>query len=171
MPVKNIIGERFGRLVVVKPGKRPLESRVTNTYWFCECDCGGSVSASSNNLRSGSIVSCGCYRREQMSAVAAKYNFRHGHNVAGKETRTHKSWVSMLQRCKNSRRKDFPDYGGRGIKVCERWSDYVNFLADMGERPEGMTLDRIDVNGDYEPSNCRWATPSDQQRNKRCHVK
>jgi hypothetical protein len=91
---------------------------------------------------------------------------QHGHCVARKVTRTYKSWNAMRERCSNSSASNYADYGGRGIVVCDRWSTFENFLADMGERPEGMTLDRKDTSGNYEPSNCRWATPTEQQRNR-----
>lgn len=98
-------------------------------------------------------------------------HIRHGHASYGKPSRTYKSWRSMLDRCTNPNKDNFAQYGGRGIKVCADWMFFENFLADMGERPEGMTLDRIDSDGHYEPANCRWATLSVQQRNKRPMVK
>jgi len=92
----------------------------------------------------------------------------HGNTRGGKETRTYRSWRSMMKRCYNKNTKDFSNYGGRGITVCERWrNSFESFLSDMGERPESKTLDRIDVNGNYEPSNCRWATHVEQSYNKR----
>lgn len=91
----------------------------------------------------------------------------HGHAFRGCVTRTYKSWCAMIQRCHNKNRDVYPLYGGRGIQVCDRWRDYSNFLADMGERPEGATLDRIDNNGDYTPQNCRWADHKTQTRNSR----
>ena len=97
-------------------------------------------------------------------------SYKHGHRPKyGKPSPTYISWKNMRQRCQNPNHPDYKDYGGRGIKVCKRWKDFVNFLKDMDERPEGKTLDRVDNSGDYEPSNCRWATPKQQAQNKRDH--
>lgn len=96
---------------------------------------------------------------------------RHGHASYGKASRTYKSWRAMLDRCTNPNKDNYAQYGGRGIKVCANWTFFDNFLADMGERPEGRTLDRIDTDGNYEPENCRWATLAAQQRNKRPMVR
>jgi hypothetical protein len=95
----------------------------------------------------------------------------HGHTIGGKTSRTMKSWEQMKQRCFNPNASDFDCYGGQGITVCERWrTSFTNFLADMGDRPEGTTLDRINNDGDYTPDNCRWATDSEQQRNTRVSI-
>jgi len=95
-------------------------------------------------------------------------NYKHGHSLRnGKESPTYQSWRHMKYRCLNPNCSDYKNYGGRGIKVCERWMDFTNFLADMGEKPEGLTLDRINNDGNYEPGNCRWATWKEQRQNQR----
>src|SRR5580765_3067669 len=105
------------------------------------------------------------------SAVKTRGTFRHGHNARGKRSPTYRAWAHMLERCRNPNSPDFPDYGGRGITVCERWVTFENFLSDMGVRPDGMSIDRINndvlVDG-YSKNNCRWATPLEQSRNRRC---
>lgn len=142
------VGERYDRLVIVEDLGQILK---------CQCDCGKPHTVRRWAWRR--TQSCGCGRRE----FAASLNTRHG--MSG--TPTWRSWSSMINRTTKPYAADYERYGGRGITVCDRWLVFENFLADMGERPEDRTLDRIDVDGNYEPSNCRWATIEVQQTNRR----
>jgi hypothetical protein len=152
----DLSGERFGRLKIIE--KQP-ESRI-RIKWVCQCDCGNKAIVSGSALKSGNTRSCGCLKMEG----GREGKITHGQS----DSPTYKSWSDMKSRCSNPKRLDYSDYGGRGINVCDRWVDSFSlFLADMGFRPSGTTLDRLDVNGDYCPENCRWATAKQQQRNKR----
>ena len=163
--MNRIEGRRFGRIFVVKATDERKNGCIA---WLCRCDCGIEVVASSGNLVSGHTRSCGCLGRE-VTAARNRAQSRHGHAAA--ETREYNTWHGMFARCRNPKSTSFSRYGGRGIGVCERWRSFENFLEDMGPRPPGMSLDRIDCNGNYEPSNCRWATAVEQQNGKRSNVR
>lgn len=155
----DLAGQSFGKLVALtRVARRPQDK--WHARWECQCSCGRVVTVTSSSLRSGKSRSCGCGTIESIKRAHTS----HGHSSGGKITPTYLSWQSMKRRCHLRAR----NYGERGIKVCERWSQsFSSFLADMGERPPGTTLDRIRVNEDYEPGNCRWADATVQGNNRR----
>lgn len=155
-------GERFGRLTVIARA----ENRGRRTFWECLCDCGNTAVVQTDSLVAGTR-SCGCVRRE----VTAARSTTHGHSKGRRMSRTLRAYFHAKSRCGNQNDKKFPQYGGRGIRVCDRWAEsFDNFLADMGECPPNMTLDRVNVDGHYEPRNCRWATSMQQARTRTDNV-
>lgn len=157
----DLTGQKFGRWTVVGTDKREYGK---HTRYICKCECGTEKSVSGPSLKIGSSLSCGCLQKERIVSALTK----HGHTCLTGTTSTYNIWRSMNQRCYNKNSRPYKDYGGRGISVCERWRDgFVNFLSDMGERPDNMQLDRIDNDGNYEPGNCRWVTQKENNQNKR----
>lgn len=154
----SVLGATYGRLHVV---------HVSNTKKIaCVCVCGNKTTASYYELRTGRKKSCGCLKRSVLGDAARKHGMANS-SVSGYKSRAYGIWQAMRDRCSNPNRSDYKYYGGRGVKVCARWKDFEAFLADMGEPPKELTLDRINNAGNYEPSNCRWATRAEQTYNSR----
>lgn len=150
------------RLAVIKVIREKGKKAVA----VCKCSCGKEKITLLAHVTSGAVKSCGCLKSE-VSAKTGKNNFKHGHSSPTTRSHTYRSWETMKARCHNERNPSYKDYGGRGVTVCMEWLNFDQFLADMGERPRGTTLDRIDVNAGYCKENCRWSTTKKQQRNKR----
>jgi hypothetical protein len=166
MQLIDIKGKRYGRLVVVQKDRTPRK-------WLCKCDCGNTTLATGPNLRRGGTTSCGCALREWSSKLGSTREYvqkraakitQHGHKRRGQISIEYQTWLSIKRRCYDPKYKDYANWGGRGIEVCERWrTSFSAFLEDMGDRPEDKeSIDRLDPNGNYEPCNCRWATLTEQ---------
>lgn len=160
----DLTGKSFGRLTVIS---RAENSPSNQTRWLCRCECGTELPVIASSLRDGLTTSCGCRRAELNRAR----NVKHGYARSGrKRTGIYHVWAGMIQRCNNPKTLGYDYYGGRGIRVCKRWLKFENFLADMGERPPGLTIERRNNNGNYCPSNCYWGTREIQCNNRRNSV-
>ncbi len=158
----NLTGKKIGRLIVLSEvfGHKHAGK---HRKWLCLCDCGNKREIFQDRLVKGKTVSCGCWQRE----VTSLRTTTHGRS----KTPLYKTWSAMIARCSNNKLPTWADYGGRGISVCDRWLTFENFLADMGDRPfVGAEIDRVNNDGNYEPSNCRWATRLEQCSNTRANI-
>lgn len=166
MAAISLIGQRFGRLTVEAFAGRRFNGTWSLT-WRCRCDCGNVSVVRTASLRAGVTRSCGCVSKAAFRVQGEK-NVTHGEARRTSRSPEYNAWIAMHRRCRDPRRSSYKLYGGRGITVCERWQRFSAFLVDMGRRPSpAHSVDRIDPNGNYEPANCRWATTSDQQINRR----
>lgn len=156
---RDISGKRFGRLIAIDVFVSEKSAR-RRFYWNCVCDCGSTTKVEASNLVAGAVVSCGCLRNERVRAARK--------TEASKFKTLNATWRLMIDRCYNKSNKQYKDYGGRGIQVCEEWRDsFISFAKDMSPKPSGFTLGRIDNDGHYCKLNCRWETHKQQARNTR----
>lgn len=174
--VVDMMGRRFSRLSILRQVENTPRGRA---QWLCLCDCGKEVIYNGVEIRNGRLQSCGCLHAQRARENGTAANLTHGHSSGGRITPEYRTWSQMRERCNSPKHISFARYGGRGIRVCERWDSFESFLEDMGPKPSGRngsrskySLDRIDNEGNYEPGNCRWATVSEQSRNtcKTVHV-
>ncbi len=161
----DLTGQVFGRLTA---RKHVGNNAKKESLWLCRCACGVTITTTCSHLRSGNTKSCGCLQRDKAREIRTSHRHR-----GRKSTPTYNSWASMKTRCSPNQKKNtrnYQDYYLRGIRVCKRWARFENFLEDMGERPAGTSLDRINNNGNYEPTNCRWADAKTQRENNNATI-
>lgn len=153
--IVDLVGKKFNLLTVLKYSHG---NEKHQSYWDCVCDCGNNTKVRGSNLKGNSTKSCGCLQKEKIT--------KHGNC----NTPSYYAWVGMLQRCTNKKSRAYGNYGGRGITVCDKWINFKGFYEDMGEKPEGLSLDRKNNNGNYCKDNCKWSTPKEQANNRRSNI-
>lgn len=156
----DLVGQVFGRLTVIKETEQQTKSG--QYAWVCKCSCGGDAVVAGHDLRKGHTQSCGCLQKERTSKAKKTHGMRH--------SKEYNIWSKMWGRCANTNGNRYEDYGGRGITICDRWGKFENFFADMGKCPAGFSIERVDNDGNYEPSNCVWADAFTQAKNRRIRV-
>ena len=160
MHVIDITGQRFGRLTVIE---RAGSTQAGLACWRCHCDCGNEIIVRGHDLRQGKTQSCHCWQRESRHS----HTWKHGHSLRNNRSVEYRAWCNMMSRCYNPNVDSFKYYGGRGIVVCDRWHTFETFIADVGRCPEGCeSPERVDGNGNYEPSNFKWIPFSEQAKNR-----
>lgn len=165
--MNDLTGKIFKRWTVIRYSHADKRKTV---YWLCKCACGVERPVRAGQLTRGISKSCGCWKIDVAREQIIRLSTTHGQAPRQGRTRTYGIWKGMRKRCNNPADKAYPSYGGRGITVCKRWDNYANFLADMGEVPFGYSIDRINCNGNYEPSNCRWTDKLTQANNTRSNI-
>ena len=158
----DLTGDTYGRLTVIELSEKRSPSK--HVMWVCQCECGNTIIATSNHLRTGTTKSCGCLNKETRANLC-RSRVKHGNARRGAVSPEYMTWCNMISRCSEFS-EDHMHYYDRGISVCDRWLSFENFLSDMGRRPQGLSIDRIDNDKVYEPGNCRWATWRQQLNNK-----
>lgn len=164
---KDLTGQKFGRLTVLKVSRKVLSGKRFRYYWLCECECGNKKEIRTDSLTKHLVQSCGCLKKEQDKINLTKF---HRHKMSS--SRIYRIWQKMKDRCFNKNVRSYKDYGERGIKVCKEWlivDNFIKWALENGYRDD-LQIDRINNNGDYEPFNCRWVTPKSNSRNRRSNI-